>query len=59
MTYVLVTWPESQLLMEYEWFDHCILINEAKQIELVGPSAYLVPEHLYAEFKDSNGGDLV
>lgn len=59
MTYVLVTWPESQLLMEYEWFDECILINEEKEIDLFGPSAYYVPEDLYALFKASNGSDLV
>jgi hypothetical protein len=53
MTYVLVTWPDSQMLMDYQWFHQCVLINEEKQIEIVGPSAYLVPEHLYSELLES------
>jgi len=52
MTYVLVTWPESQMLMEYDWFDQCILINDEKHLEIYGSSAYLVPEHLYVELSE-------
>ena len=39
--YVLVRWPESQHLMEQEWFDECVL---AISIE---SSAYFVPEERY------------
>lgn len=45
--YVLVCWPESQILMEQEWFDECILINEEPLLSQVGSSAYFVPENRY------------
>ena len=41
--YVIVTWPESQELMDEEWFDECILINEEPLLDQVGSSAYFVP----------------
>ena len=50
MKYVLVTWPESQLLMEFEWFNECILMNEESHLTEIGSSAYFVPENLYDEF---------
>ena len=41
MNYILVEWPESQELMEEEWFDReAILCNEA----FCGGSAYFIPE---------------
>lgn len=41
MKYILVEWPDSQMLMEYEWFrDECSLAD----CELFGSSAYFVPE---------------
>lgn len=42
-TYVLVSWPESQILMEYDWFDECILMNDENHLDNVGSSAYFVP----------------
>ena len=42
--YVIVTWPESQRLMEEGWFDECILINEEPLLSEVGSSAYYVPK---------------
>lgn len=45
--YVLVTWPESQMLMEYEWFSECILMNDDNHLDEFGSSAYFVPKHLY------------
>lgn len=45
--YVIVTWPESQELMEQEWFDECVLINDEYMLDKVGGSAYFVPKHLY------------
>lgn len=38
--YVLVLWPDSQELMDKDWFDECVL-----HIDL--PSAYFVPEERY------------
>ncbi len=47
--YVLVCWPESQLLMEQEWFKECILMNDEQHLEEIGSSAYFVPEERYLE----------
>ena len=42
--YVIITWPDSQELMDEEWFDdECILINEDPLLSQVGSSAYFVP----------------
>lgn len=41
--YVLVKWPESQLLMEEEWFNECILAQDIEGHTEVGSSAYFVP----------------
>lgn len=39
----VVTWPESQELMEKEGFrQHCELINSEKGLDMYGSSAYLV-----------------
>lgn len=48
--YVLVTWPESQMLMEEKWFDECILAQEIDGHPEVGSSAYFVPVERFAEF---------
>jgi hypothetical protein len=42
-TYVLVLWPESQELMEKEWFNECILMNDENHLADIGSSAYFVP----------------
>jgi len=47
--YVLVHWPESQILMEQEWFDECILMNDENHLEEIGSSTYFVPESRYNE----------
>jgi hypothetical protein len=47
--FVLVTWPESQKLMEQEWFDECILMNDENHLDDLGSSAYFVPEERYQE----------
>ena len=42
--YVIIPWPDSQELMDEEWFDdECILINEDPLLSQVGSSAYFVP----------------
>ncbi len=41
--YVLVMWPQSQLLMEEEWFNECILMNDENHLEDIGSAAYFVP----------------
>ena len=47
MKYVLVQWPESQLLMEHERFHECLLITDIEGHDEVGSSAYMCPEDLY------------
>ena len=44
--YNIVLWPESQLLMEEEWFDECVLAPES-----FGRASYFVPEHRYKQWK--------
>ena len=41
--YVIVCWPESQMLMEHPEFNRCYLINDEKGLEDFGSSAYFVP----------------
>lgn len=42
--YVVVRWPESQHLMERDWFtEECIPINSESGLEEHGPFAFLVP----------------
>lgn len=47
--YILVRWAESQILMEQEWFDECILMNDENHLQEIGSSAYFVPENRYNE----------
>lgn len=49
MKYILVQWPESQMLMEHARFNECLLINDIEGHEEVGSSAYMCPEDLYDE----------
>lgn len=47
--YIVITWPDSQELMDKEWFDECHLINDEMGLEKFGSSAYFVPEDRYLE----------
>ena len=47
--FTLISWPKSQILVEQEWFDECILMNDEKHLENIGPSAYFVPEERMKE----------
>lgn len=48
--YVLVTWPESQQLMEQDWFDkEAILMNDESHLEEIGSQSYFVPVERYEE----------
>ncbi len=48
--YYVIKWPLSQELMEMEWFDECVLLNNEKAIKDFGSSAYLIPEERLKEF---------
>ena len=48
--YVVVTWPDSQLLMEHRGFSkNCFLINDENGLETFGSSAYFVDENWLAK----------
>lgn len=49
--YILVCWPESQILMEEAWFDECILMNDENHLQEIGSSAYFVPENRFNELQ--------
>lgn len=46
---VVVTWPESQELMDHARFDECTLLNDEQDLIRYGSSAYLCPRDLYEE----------
>jgi hypothetical protein len=51
MKYELIQWPESQILMDYPWFDEeCSLAD----CEKFGSSAYFVPENRIDELNKRN-----
>lgn len=45
--YILVEWPESQMLMEHERFNECLFVQDIDGHVEVGSSAYMCPEDLY------------
>ena len=47
--YILVQWPESQLLMDHERFNECLLVQDIDNHVEVGSSAYMCPYDLYKE----------
>lgn len=48
---VIVTWPDSQMLMGKQGFyENCSLINSERGIDAFGGSAYLVDEDWYTKF---------
>lgn len=49
-TYVVVQWPDIQELMDENWFEECILINDEQGLERYGSSAYFVPIEKYKQF---------
>ena len=53
--YVIVTWPDSQEIMDCDWFEEeCVLINDEPLLSIYGGSAFFVPKERYAEFCNSN-----
>ena len=52
--YILVTWPESQYLMDKPWFNECLLVQDIEGHEEAGSSAYMVPENKYEEFNNKH-----
>jgi hypothetical protein len=52
--FVIVEWPESQYIMDMEWFYECELVNDEELLEIYGSSAYFVPKERYYELENSN-----
>lgn len=60
MSYEIVCWPESQMLMEKEgFFENCSLINSERGLEEYGSSAYLVDKDWYQKFINDELPDAV
>lgn len=54
MSKIIICWPESQELMEFEGFrDNCSLINGERGLDTYGSSAYLVDKNWYDERKNT------
>ena len=49
--YVLVQWPESQVLMDYDWFDKETSLAD---FDKFGNSAYFIPMKRWLELHTSN-----
>lgn len=45
--YILLPFPESQMVMEHERFHECLFIQDIEGHDEVGSSAYMCPEDLY------------
>lgn len=55
MKYILVQWPESQMLMEHERFHECLLVQDIEGHDEIGSSAYMCPEDLYKKIYEHKG----
>jgi len=52
--YILVLWPESQTLMEYDWFrEECYLLQALSEQEHLD-SAYFVPVQRLKEIEQAH-----
>ena len=49
MKYVLVQFPESQLLMDNPRFNECLFVQDIDGHVKIGSSAYMCPEDLYEQ----------
>lgn len=54
MSKIIICWPESQELMEFDGFrENCSLINGERGLDTYGSSAYLVDKNWYDERKNT------
>ena len=53
MNYLVICWPESQMLSEYsdDWQEHCSLINDESGLRRFGSCAYIVEYDWYRQFE--------
>jgi len=53
MNYILIQWPDSQMIMEEPWFNECLLANpNSQETEWIGSSAYFVPIEYYKKYSE-------
>lgn len=45
--YILVTWPDSQMLLDQKRFNECLFVQDLDGHDSVGSSSYMCPEDLY------------
>jgi hypothetical protein len=50
-TYILVQWPESQLLMDYNWFEEEASLADCDKF---GSSAYFIPQERWIELNPND-----
>lgn len=55
MNYVLVLWPETQQLMEMDWFGSECYLCQAFGEQEHHDSAYFIPKERYEEYQTSHG----
>jgi hypothetical protein len=48
-TYVLIQWPETQVLMDYDWFDAEASLADFNKF---GNSAYFIPQSRWLELNE-------
>ena len=53
-TYVLVQWPETQVLMDYDWFDEEASLADCDKF---GSSAYFIPQSRWLELNENLKND--
>lgn len=54
MSKIIICWPESQELMEFDGFrENCSLINGERGLDVYGSSAYLVDKDWYDEWANA------
>jgi hypothetical protein len=49
--YILVQWPETQVLMDYDWFDAEASLADFNKF---GSSAYFIPLRKFLELNSKN-----
>lgn len=49
--YILVQWPETQVLMDYDWFDEEASLAD---FDKFGSSAYFIPLKRFLELNSKN-----
>lgn len=52
MIYKVVSWPDSQAIIEHPRFNECLIVDDRRVIDLYGSAAFFVPLDLYLELQE-------